>query len=46
MASGVNLRRKTPELESLRQFVAVLNLILATPATSLVLTRGDAWCNG
>ena len=31
MASGVNL-----ELESLRQFVVVLNLILATPATSLV----------
>ena len=28
--------RKNPELESLRQFVAVLNLILATPATLLV----------
>ena len=33
--------RKTSELESLRQFVVVLNLILVAPATSLVLN-----CNG
>ena len=33
--------RKNPELESIRQFVIVLNLILATPATSLVPN-----CNG
>ena len=38
MASGVNLEDK---LKSLRQFVVVLNLILATPATSLVPD-----CNG
>ena len=35
MASGVNFE-KNPDFESLRQFVVVLNLILATPATSLV----------
>ena len=40
MASGVT-SRKNPELESLRQFVVVLNLILAIPATSLVPN-----CNG
>ena len=40
MASGVNLR-ENPELQSIRQFVVVLNPILATPATSLVLN-----CNG
>ena len=34
-------RGKNPELESLRQFVVVLDLILATPATSLV-----SICNG
>ena len=33
--------RRNPELEFLRQFVVVLNLILATPATSLVPN-----CNG
>ena len=40
MASGVNLE-ENPELESLRQFVVVLNLILATPAMLLVPN-----CNG
>ena len=40
MASGVNLEEQS-ELESLKQFVVVFKLILATPATSLVPN-----CNG